>query len=110
MSEDAPPPGTSGDRSKSGGVAVGLLLTPLLAMAGLSLMGEVAQPPEGLALPARALTLVPIAAAIPFLVGCGLLFAGRNRQFALGLLIGSAVVLIVAPATCFAFLYVAYGA
>ncbi len=107
MSKDAPPPGTSGDGSKWGGVAVGLLLTPLLAMAGLSLRGEVAQPPEGLALPARALTLVPIAAAIPFLVGCGLLLAGRLRQFALGLLIGSAIVLIVAPVACSAQVFMA---
>ncbi len=102
MSRHEPPRG-AGRGAKRGGAAVAVVLTPMLVLAAISVIDNLRSPSEATSL------LVPLMAAIPLLVGCGLLLAGRNRQFALGLLIGSAVVLIIAPAACFTFVYVAFG-
>ncbi len=70
MSRHEPPERASGG-SKWGGAAVAVVLTPMLVLAAISVVNTLGPQSEATSL------LVPLAAAIPLLVGCG-----RNGQFA----------------------------
>lgn len=49
--------------------------------------------------------ILPLAlAALPILVGAGLLAAGRGRNFGLGMVIGAGVLLVIDTVACFALL------
>ncbi len=102
-SEPARPPRPGGQGSTAAGAGLGALLAVVLNVLGI--LTITVDLPLPFLLP-DSIVYLPLAfAAVPMIVGGYLLAAGRRRRFALGLIIGAGVVLVIGTVACFSLLW-----